>query len=146
MSSNVRAKGGTNGVTMLEDAHTADAVGPPLERGVMPRRARRCLDLFCGAGGAGMGLHRAGPACAVDAPHRRDRLWIVTERSRAVDHGIGARLEGLARRVEPSIRLLAHGVPARVGRLRAYGNAIVPQVAAEVIGAYMDAAASGVAA
>jgi len=46
--------------------------------------------------------------------------------------------DGKARRVEPSIRLLAHGVPARVGRLRAYGNAIVPQVAAEVIGAYMD--------
>lgn len=46
--------------------------------------------------------------------------------------------DGKARRVEPSIRLLAHGVPGRVGRLRAYGNAIVPQVAAEVIGAYMD--------
>ncbi len=46
--------------------------------------------------------------------------------------------DGKARRFEPSIRLLAHGVPARVGRLRAYGNAIVPQVAAEVIGAYMD--------
>lgn len=46
--------------------------------------------------------------------------------------------DGKARRIEPSIRLLAHGVPARVGRLRAYGNAIVPQVAAEVIGAYMD--------
>jgi DNA (cytosine-5)-methyltransferase 1 len=43
------------------------------------------------------------------------------------------------RRIEPSIRLLAHGVPARVGKLRAYGNAIVPQVAAEVIGAYLDA-------
>jgi hypothetical protein len=27
-----------------------------------------------------------------------------------------------------------------VGKLRAYGNAIVPQVAAEVIGAYMDCA------
>jgi DNA (cytosine-5)-methyltransferase 1 len=27
-----------------------------------------------------------------------------------------------------------------VGRLRAYGNAIVPQVAAEVIGAYLDCA------
>jgi len=25
-----------------------------------------------------------------------------------------------------------------MGRLRAYGNAIVPQVAAEVIGAYLD--------
>ena len=223
------------------------------------------------------------PACAVDAPHRRDRLWIVTHRAGAVDHGIGARLEGLARygndtagraqqdrpvaeagrgncdvaepgcaghdaahgnaseprsdgqddglsvrsggelcgsdvanasggrcgepggggvqqprraevvgggeagalahahgvggqvhshaggckagsgagqvtglgsawhgagwiighdgkarRVEPGIRLLAHGVPARVGRLRAYGNAIAPPLAAEVIGAYLD--------
>lgn len=186
------------------------------------------------------------PACAVDGPHRRDRLWFVGARGGAVDHGLGARLEGLAgndnhptgwaqpdrpaaaaggcsvaladsaiggrgegrsserrqagqdgarsadgggacdvadtdiprasegweqrsgqlggaggdplarsawdsgawiighdgkaRRVEPSIRLLAHGIPARVGRLRAYGNAIVPQVAAEVIGAYLDCA------
>jgi DNA (cytosine-5)-methyltransferase 1 len=28
---------------------------------------------------------------------------------------------------------LAHGVPARVAKLRAFGNAIVPQVAAEVL-------------
>lgn len=47
--------------------------------------------------------------------------------------------DGKARRFEPSIRLLAHGVPARVGKLRAYGNAIVPQVAAEVIAAFMEA-------
>jgi DNA (cytosine-5)-methyltransferase 1 len=46
--------------------------------------------------------------------------------------------DGKARRFEPSIRLLAHGVPARVGKLRAYGNAIVPQVAAEVIAAFME--------
>lgn len=144
------------------------------------------------------------PACAVDAPHRRDRLWFVadadTDRwqsrywyNQAAGYGhpiaaaggadgghvgdangagreqhggsvaMGAQFlpperggggawsnatwitgsDGKARRVEPSIRLLAHGVPARVGRLRAYGNAIVPQVAAEVISAYMDAVDDG---
>jgi DNA (cytosine-5)-methyltransferase 1 len=109
------------------------------------------------------------PACAVDAPHRRDRLWFVantecpgslpcpfsrihreaqSEWPRNVEpvgrraawagavFAVGA--DGKARRVEPGIRLLAHGVPARVGKLRAYGNAIVPQVAAEVIAAFME--------
>ena len=46
--------------------------------------------------------------------------------------------DGKARRVEPSIRLLAHGVPARVGKLRAFGNAIVAPLAAEIITAYME--------
>ena len=46
--------------------------------------------------------------------------------------------DGKSRRVKPSIPLLAHGVSNRVGRLRAYGNAIVPQVAAEVIRAFME--------
>ena len=111
------------------------------------------------------------PACAVNAPHRRDRLWFVayaagqrcdgerlllrpeeagrdasqiseTARGRASGFWDAASWiighDGKARRVEPSIRLLAHGVPARVGRLRAYGNAIVPPLAAEVIRAFMD--------
>ena len=47
--------------------------------------------------------------------------------------------DGKARRVEPGTFPLAHGVPARVGRLRAYGNAIVPQVAAEFVRAFMEA-------
>lgn len=149
------------------------------------------------------------PACAVNAPHRRDRLWFVAERSGVVGDTVGAGLErhaghvdearmrtvadrpaattgvrgnvahadrdgcepwratteaarhwrttgpahrvgawdgarwivghdGNARRVEPGIQLLANGIPARMGELRAFGNAIVPQVAAEVISAYLD--------
>jgi len=41
--------------------------------------------------------------------------------------------DGKWRPVESGTFPLANGVPGRVGRLRAYGNAIVPQVAAEVI-------------
>lgn len=41
--------------------------------------------------------------------------------------------------VEPGTFPLADGVPARVGRLRGYGNAIVPQVAAKFIKAFLEA-------
>lgn len=47
-------------------------------------------------------------------------------------------LDGKARLIEPSAFPLADGIPARVGRLRGYGNAIVPQVAAEFIRAVME--------
>jgi DNA (cytosine-5)-methyltransferase 1 len=43
--------------------------------------------------------------------------------------------DGKWRPVEPGAFPLAHGIPGRVGRLRAYGNAIVPQVAAAFIAA-----------
>ena len=137
------------------------------------------------------------PACAVNAPHRRDRLWFVADASGGrrsepsqrqdqlargakalgssdeplahpdMPHGEGRGLpgrvheehahhdggslhgawsdslwltgaDGKARRFKPGIRLLANGVPARVGKLRAYGNAIAPPIAAEVIRAFME--------
>lgn len=46
--------------------------------------------------------------------------------------------DGKFRPVEPGTFPLGYGLPARVGRLRGYGNAIVPQIAAEFIGAYLD--------
>ena len=46
--------------------------------------------------------------------------------------------DGKYRPVEPSTFPLAHGATARVGRLRAYGNAIVPQAAQALIGAYLE--------
>ena len=52
-------------------------------------------------------------------------------------------IDGKARAVEPGTFPLAHGAPARVGRLRAYGNAIVAPVAAEFIGAYIDSIENG---
>jgi DNA (cytosine-5)-methyltransferase 1 len=45
--------------------------------------------------------------------------------------------DGKSRPVEPGTFPLAHGAPARVGRLRAYGNAIVAPVAVEFIKAVM---------
>ena len=46
--------------------------------------------------------------------------------------------DGKIRPVEPGTFPLVNGATSRVGRLRAYGNAIVPQVAAEVIAAFME--------
>jgi DNA (cytosine-5)-methyltransferase 1 len=66
--------------------------------------------------------HGAG----VSSTHWDQAEWIVDR-------------DGCARPVEPGTFPLAHGASARVGRLRAYGNAIVPQVAAEFISAYLGA-------
>jgi DNA (cytosine-5)-methyltransferase 1 len=74
--------------------------------------------------------------------HDQWSLWNDVARRGGHDHwsdvlwAVGS--DGKARRVEPSIQLLAHGVPARVGKLRAFGNAIVPQVAAQVMMSFLE--------
>ncbi len=47
--------------------------------------------------------------------------------------------DGKARRIESGTFPLAHGVSGSVGLLRGYGNAIVPQVAARFIEAWLEA-------
>jgi DNA (cytosine-5)-methyltransferase 1 len=84
-----------------------------------PNEGRQTLDGSAGRDGADC---RPSPTDG----HWRDADWLFCR-------------DGKWRPVEPGTFPLAHGAPARVGRLRAYGNAIVPQVAAEVIGAYLDA-------
>ncbi|HFH3763206.1 TPA: DNA cytosine methyltransferase [Pseudomonas aeruginosa] len=46
--------------------------------------------------------------------------------------------DGKWRPVEPGTFPLAHGAPSRVGRLRAYGNAINAEAATQFIAAYME--------
>ncbi len=46
--------------------------------------------------------------------------------------------DGKTRRIESGSFPLANGILKRVGKLRAYGNAIIPQVAAEFIKAFME--------
>jgi DNA (cytosine-5)-methyltransferase 1 len=130
------------------------------------------------------------PACAVDAPHRRDRVWIVAHSSRKQlekclnpggEKGTHSKPTGSDQSVpaskivanpesvgiqrlraswiqeshsyeckrlslrqsegskhsqwlpEPDVGRVAHGIPNRTHRLKGLGNAIVPQVAAEII-------------
>lgn len=87
-------------------------------------------------------------AWQVGAPHKRDRVWILAKRKNAKP--LRFRLEGLAQArtekeaanrsshgsdpswwsPEPDLDRVADGIPHRVDRLRAYGNAQVPLVAA----------------
>jgi len=70
------------------------------------------------------------PQLGIEPAHAPEALWGASDWLHCRDEKW--------RPVEPGTFPLAHGVPARVGRLRGYGNAIVPEVAAEVIRAYLE--------
>ena len=85
----------------------------------------------CGRGGAQgqriaeRGLQGHPRSARPTNSHWRDADWLFCR-------------DGKWRPVESGTFPLAHGAPSRVGRLRAYGNAIVPQVAAEIIQSFME--------
>lgn len=96
------------------------------------------------------------PAFGVRAPHRRDRLWFVahSERDKQSRQEPRRRQDRRVGRVEQlflwdggwpaaltRFRALDDGLPRLVAATDAARNAIVPQVAAEVISAYMEIAA-----
>ncbi len=104
------------------------------------------------------------PAASVGAPHKRERIfWVAysnSERQRAVEVQVSGDREsvsntsrpstpwgnnymvgrdGRKRRVEPGICTVAPRIPGQVEQIHAYGNAIVPQVAAVFIKSFLEA-------
>jgi DNA (cytosine-5)-methyltransferase 1 len=80
------------------------------------------------------------PAVSVGADHIRNRLYFVGDanqygKSNCEIHAKAQRMPGDRRQ---SVRMgPPDGIPRRMA-IRGFGNAIVPQVAAEFIGAYLD--------
>ena len=101
------------------------------------------------------------PACSVGAPHKRERIfWVAdsgSKRKHSRIHGVEQRRDAQANiktfwsskgvkcgddkirpyPIEPALFPLANGISNRVGLLRGAGNAIVPQVGAQIIKAVM---------
>jgi DNA (cytosine-5)-methyltransferase 1 len=104
-------------------AHAADGLADTNDEGLEGRGAmRQCAaEFITGSDGMAHGQH---PASATNG-FWRDADWLFCR-------------DGHWRPVEPGTFPLAHGAAARVGRLRAYGNAINAEVAREFIAAYME--------
>ena len=112
---------GDDGAERASAERAGGAVSPLADHG---SEGRRQVGAHVGGGGEGS----RAPGLDERPAHRSpwsDAEWIPCR-------------DGKFRPVEPGTFPLAHGAPARVGRLRAYGNAIVAQAAEEFIRAYTD--------
>lgn len=96
------------------------------------------------------------PACAVGSAQRRDRVWIIANANGRGQQGCQERysegpyierwayVDGLAmgqRRARDAASRecrVAHGIPKRVDRVKALGNAVVPQVVEQIGRAIMQ--------
>jgi DNA (cytosine-5)-methyltransferase 1 len=121
-------RGGEHGLGE-EDGRSGGLVNPASEQARLPGRARK----------PGSTAGELG-----DAPRDEQRRPRLSETSGGRPSALGGSspwsncdwlpcTDGKARPVEPGSFPLAHGVQRRASKLRAYGNAIVPQVAAEFI-------------
>jgi DNA (cytosine-5)-methyltransferase 1 len=123
---------------VIQEARPAWIVGENVA-GIIGMELDRCLSDLESEGYSCQAL--VIPACAVDAKHRRDRVWIVAHAALERINGTGNARE--RRRdeppdrcrwlPEPNVGRVAHGIPNRVDRLKALGNAIVPQVAYQIL-------------
>jgi len=99
-------------------------------------------DVGSACGGDGSGLGRASGPRLEGRSQRRHVAGQRSAGSAGVDPwrpaGWVLCADGRARPLAPESRRVADGVPARVGLLRGFGNAIVPQVAAEFVAAFVE--------
>lgn len=128
---NAGAGAGTQGGSVLRPIGN-DPRSPSTSLGMVYRIIAR-LEGHSGDGGGGYESRRLDPdsARSIAAAGATRGAWDDADWLLCTD--------GKARPVEPGTFPLAHGIPARVGRLRGYGNAINPYVAAEFIAAYREA-------
>lgn len=90
------------------------------------------------------------PACAIGAPHRRDRVWIIAHLKGAASRHENIKCFGVQKQVqfrgntsqrpfkswwecEPRVGRVVHGIPPEMDRIRALGDTVVPQIP-EIIG------------